>query len=72
MLAFIKDFLLYAGILNDPLAPSSFGAWISYAGSNHVGAISFFIMDFSLFFGVTLLTVVQASQVSLLAPLLER
>lgn len=55
---------MVVGVLNDPLAPSSFKAWISYAGSSHVGAISFFLMDFFLFFGVAVLTVVQASQVS--------
>lgn len=52
-----------AGVLTDPVAPSSFGAWIHYVGKNHVGAISFLIADFFLFFGVFALTVVQASQV---------
>ncbi|OIW18604.1 hypothetical protein TanjilG_13356 [Lupinus angustifolius] len=51
-------------VLTDPLAPSSFGAWIQYVGKNHVGAISFLIADFFLFFGVFALTVVQASQIS--------
>lgn len=46
------------------MAPSSFGAWINYAGTHHFGAVSFFIVDFFLFFGVAVLTVVQASQVS--------
>lgn len=51
-------------VLTDPLAPSSFGAWINYAGKNHIGAISFLIADFFLFFGVFALTAVQASQIS--------
>ncbi|XP_062078214.1 protein S-acyltransferase 24 [Humulus lupulus] len=51
-------------ILSDPLAPSSFGAWISYVVTNHVGVMSFLIVDFFLFFGVAVLTVVQASQIS--------
>jgi palmitoyltransferase len=56
--------LLYVGVLTDPFAPSSLGAWVNHAGSHHIGAISFLIMDFFLFFGVAVLTVVQASQVS--------
>lgn len=51
-------------LLTDPLAPSSFGAWINYAATQHVGAISFLIVEFFLFFGVAVLTVVQASQIS--------
>jgi hypothetical protein len=51
-------------VLTDPLVPSSFGAWINYAGKNHIGAISFLIADFFLFFGVFALTAVQASQIS--------
>lgn len=51
-------------VLTDPLAPSSFGLWINYVGKNHIGAISFLIADFFLFFGVFALTVVQASQIS--------
>lgn len=54
---------LYAGVSTDPLAPSSFGAWLSHAGTQHIGALSFFLADFSLFFGVAVLTAVQASQV---------
>lgn len=64
-------FLLLVGILNDPIAPSSFGAWISYLSTNHVGIMSFLIVDFFLFFGVAVLTVVQASQVNLLDPFLD-
>lgn len=51
-------------ILTDPAAPSSFGAWMNYAGRHHIGAISFLIVDFFLFFGVAALTIVQASQIS--------
>jgi len=61
----IETKILNAGVLTDPLAPSSFGAWINYAGKNHIGAISFLIADFFLFFGVFALTAVQASQVCL-------
>ncbi|CAK9166772.1 unnamed protein product [Ilex paraguariensis] len=46
------------------MAPSSFGAWLNHAGSQHLGAISFVISDFFLFSGVAVLTVVQASQIS--------
>ncbi|KAM1282864.1 hypothetical protein ACFX2J_025798 [Malus domestica] len=51
-------------VSSDPLCPSSFGAWINFVATRHVGALSFFIMDFFLFFGVVVLTVVQASQIS--------
>ncbi|XP_027368906.1 protein S-acyltransferase 24 isoform X2 [Abrus precatorius] len=53
-----------ARVLTDPIAPPSFGAWIQYVGKNHIGAVSFLIADFFLFFGVFALTVVQASQIS--------
>ena len=56
---------MLAGLLTDPLAPPSFGKWINYAGNNHVGAVSFLIVVFLLFFGVAVLTLVQASQVCL-------
>lgn len=59
---------MLAGLLTDPLAPHSFGAWINYAGTQHVGSVSFLIVEFFLFFGVAVLTVVQASQVSLWIP----
>lgn len=61
----IETKFLNAGVLSDPLAPSSFGAWIHYVSKNHVGAISFLIADFFLFFSVFTLTFVQASQVCL-------
>ncbi|GAV82080.1 zf-DHHC domain-containing protein/Ank_2 domain-containing protein [Cephalotus follicularis] len=51
-------------VLTDPVAPSSFGAWMSHAGTQHTGALGFLIVDFFLFFGVAVLTVVQASQIS--------
>ncbi|KAI5679630.1 hypothetical protein M9H77_00857 [Catharanthus roseus] len=51
-------------VLSDPLAPSSFGAWLNHAGTEHVGAISFLLADFFLFSGVAVLTVVQASQIA--------
>ncbi|XVE71536.1 hypothetical protein DITRI_Ditri10aG0158600 [Diplodiscus trichospermus] len=51
-------------ILTDPMAPSSFLPWLNYASIQHIGAISFLIVDFFLFFGVAALTVVQASQIS--------
>ncbi|KAM6553279.1 hypothetical protein CsatB_014041 [Cannabis sativa] len=51
-------------ILSDPLAPSTFGAWISHVATIHAGVMSFLIVDFFLFFGVAVLTVVQASQIS--------
>ncbi|EEF30066.1 zinc finger protein, putative [Ricinus communis] len=51
-------------VVTDPAAPSTFGAWINHAGTHHVGAISFLIVDFLMFFGVAVLTVVQASQIS--------
>lgn len=65
-LYFLRNYvLLHAGVFTDPVAPSSFGAWMSYASTHHIGALSFLIADFSLFFGVAVLTAVQASQVCL-------
>jgi hypothetical protein len=55
--------LYFKGIVKDPTAPGSFGTWLSYSASNHPAAVSFVIMDFFLFFGVAVLTMVQASQV---------
>ncbi|MBA0763059.1 hypothetical protein Gotri_012582, partial [Gossypium trilobum] len=49
-------------IVTDPLAPSPFFPWINHAFTHHIGAITFLIVDFFLFFGVAALTVVQASQ----------
>lgn len=54
---------MIAGVLNDPAAPSSFGAWLSHAGTHHIGALAFLFADFFLFIGVAVLTGVQASQV---------
>ncbi|PPS01050.1 hypothetical protein GOBAR_AA19613 [Gossypium barbadense] len=38
--------------------------WINNAFTHHIGAITFLIVDFFLFFGVAALTVVQASQIA--------
>lgn len=54
---------MITGVLTDPAAPSSFGAWLSHAGTHHVGALAFLFADFFLFVGVAVLTGVQASQV---------
>ncbi|PPD98961.1 hypothetical protein GOBAR_DD04007 [Gossypium barbadense] len=51
-------------IVTDPLAPSPFFPWINHAFTHHIGAITFLIVDFFLFFGVAALTVVQASQIA--------
>ncbi|KAK4479509.1 hypothetical protein RD792_015025 [Penstemon davidsonii] len=51
-------------VLTDPTAPSTFGAWLSHAGNQHVGALSFLLADFFLFSGVAILTCVQASQIA--------
>ncbi|XP_076885446.1 protein S-acyltransferase 24-like [Bidens hawaiensis] len=50
-------------IVTDPLAPSSFGAWLQHVGNQHVGVLLFLISDFSLFIGVAALTAMQISQV---------
>ena len=64
---YISNVLYAAGVLTDPLAPSSFGGWLSHAANEHVGAIAFIVSDIFLFSGVAILTAVQASQVSLLS-----
>uniref|UniRef100_A0A0D9WSJ6 protein S-acyltransferase n=1 Tax=Leersia perrieri TaxID=77586 RepID=A0A0D9WSJ6_9ORYZ len=51
-------------IARDPASPASFIPWLSYSAFNHTGALSFFIVDLFLFFGVAVLTVVQASQIA--------
>ncbi|KAG1363979.1 Protein S-acyltransferase 24 [Cocos nucifera] len=56
--------MIVTGIAKDPTAPTSFGAWLSHSATHHPGAISFLMMEFFLFFGVAVLTVVQASQIS--------
>ncbi|KAG6483019.1 hypothetical protein ZIOFF_059659 [Zingiber officinale] len=50
-------------IARDP-SPPSFGGWLSHNTIEHPGAIAFLIMDFFLFFGVAVLTFIQASQIS--------
>ena len=57
-------YYIHAGVLSDPSAPSSFGAWISHVATNHVGALSFLIVESCLFFSVAVLTVIQGSQVN--------
>uniref|UniRef100_A0A0E0HU33 protein S-acyltransferase n=1 Tax=Oryza nivara TaxID=4536 RepID=A0A0E0HU33_ORYNI len=51
-------------MVRDPASPASFIPWLSYSAFNHTGALSFFIMDLFLFFGVAVLAVVQASQIA--------
>ncbi|GMH04581.1 hypothetical protein Nepgr_006421 [Nepenthes gracilis] len=51
-------------VWTDPTAPSSLGSWLNHTGTHHAGAISFLVADFFLFFGVAVLTIVQASQIS--------
>ncbi|KAK4369898.1 hypothetical protein RND71_009373 [Anisodus tanguticus] len=51
-------------VLTDPAAPSSFGAWLSHAGTHHIGALAFLFADFFIFIVVAVLTGVQASQIS--------
>ncbi|XP_008795828.1 protein S-acyltransferase 24 isoform X2 [Phoenix dactylifera] len=51
-------------VVKDPTASTSFGAWLSHSATYHPGAILFLMMDFFLFFGVAVLTVIQASQIS--------
>ncbi|KFK33845.1 hypothetical protein AALP_AA5G067400 [Arabis alpina] len=53
-----------ARVLTDPLAPSTFGAWMRHVAATHVGALSFLVVEFCLFFSVAVLTVIQASQIS--------
>ncbi|PKA62445.1 S-acyltransferase TIP1 [Apostasia shenzhenica] len=48
----------------DPTTPSSVGAWLNISATRHPGALLFLVMDFFLFFGVAVLTVVQAQQIS--------
>ncbi|XP_031481616.1 protein S-acyltransferase 24-like isoform X2 [Nymphaea colorata] len=50
-------------IFTDRTFQSSFSAWMTSAG-NHLGAISFLIMDSFLFLSVATLTTVQISQIS--------
>ncbi|KAI3495995.1 hypothetical protein L1887_38344 [Cichorium endivia] len=50
-------------IVKDPLAPSSFGAWLHHVGNQHLGVLLFLVSDFSLLIGVAALTCMQISQV---------
>lgn len=56
--------LVIAGVLTDPLAPSTFGAWLKHAGNEHVGALAFIVADAFILSAVGVLTCVQASQVN--------
>ncbi|KAK4774180.1 hypothetical protein SAY87_029199 [Trapa incisa] len=51
-------------VVEDPIAPSNFFAWLTHTGTHHPGAMAFFMADLFLFFGVAVLTAVQASQIS--------
>lgn len=55
---------LHTGVLGDPAAPSSLGAWLKHACIHHTGAMSFLIAEFFLFSGVVALTALQAYQVT--------
>lgn len=55
-------------MLTDPLAPSTFGAWLSHAGNQHLGALVFLVADAFILSAVGVLTCVQASQVNLQSP----
>ncbi|XAR66835.1 Protein S-acyltransferase [Bertholletia excelsa] len=60
----ITGAVAFTRVWTDPTAPSSFGAWVKYACTQHVGAVSFLVADFFLFSGVAALTFGQASQIS--------
>ncbi|TVU08302.1 hypothetical protein EJB05_41702 [Eragrostis curvula] len=51
-------------MVRDPASPSYFGGWVRYSAAHHTGAVLFIAMDLFLFFGVAMLTVVQASQIA--------
>ncbi|KAL8136967.1 hypothetical protein V2J09_002968 [Rumex salicifolius] len=51
-------------VWTNPAAPLSFGAWLNYTCTHHLGAIAFLAADLFIFFGVAVLTVLQASQIS--------
>ncbi|XP_037458357.1 protein S-acyltransferase 24-like isoform X1 [Triticum dicoccoides] len=50
--------------VSDPASPASFGDWLGYSVVYHTGAVSFFMMDLFIFFGVACLTGVQAYQIA--------
>ncbi|XP_068636658.1 protein S-acyltransferase 24-like [Aristolochia californica] len=60
----VTGVVTFTRIWTDPVTSSSFGEWVNHVGAHHAGAVSFLIMDSLLFFGVSVLTVVQASQIS--------
>ncbi|KAL1547975.1 Protein S-acyltransferase 24 [Salvia divinorum] len=51
-------------VLTDPLAPSTFGAWLSHAANQHVGLLAFLAADAFLLSAVGVLTCVQVSQIA--------
>ncbi|XP_042050864.1 protein S-acyltransferase 24-like [Salvia splendens] len=51
-------------VLTDPVAPSTFGAWLSHAANQHVGLLAFLAADAFLLSAVGVLTCVQASQIA--------
>lgn len=59
----ISGIVTFQRLATDPSAPHTFGAWVNYVAAHHPGALAFFIMDFLLFFGVAMLTGMQASQI---------
>ncbi|XP_068641629.1 protein S-acyltransferase 24-like [Aristolochia californica] len=60
----VTGVVTFIRIRTDPTTSNSFGAWVNHVGTHHAGAVAFLIMDSLLFFGVAVLTVVQASQIS--------
>ncbi|KAK8937072.1 S-acyltransferase TIP1 [Platanthera zijinensis] len=60
----VTGYVTIIRIATDPQSPSAFGSWLSHSAIHHPGALSFIIMDFLLFFGVAVLFVVQAQQIS--------
>lgn len=60
----VTGYVTILRIATDPLAPSTFSSWLSHSAAHHPGALSFIVMDFLLFFGVAVLTIVQAQQIS--------
>ncbi|KAG9450252.1 hypothetical protein H6P81_010217 [Aristolochia fimbriata] len=60
----VTGVVAFIRIWTDPTTSSSFGAWANHVAAHHAGAVSFLIMNCLLFFGVAVLTAVQASQIS--------
>ncbi|KAL1531301.1 protein S-acyltransferase [Salvia divinorum] len=60
----ISGLVALTRVLTDPLAPSTFGAWLSHAGNQHVGALTFLVADAFILSAVGFLSCVQASQIA--------